>query len=218
MSDAIYIDPDDPEPSYINMQRGRIVSNSTYTDHSYNGRSSYAYGEYGCCYQRSTIIITLLAVILCCEICGLSMGVYLLYQSGYIRYWRPIGGGTVYSGVDNSMKQVLEGIKSQLEYAMTSITYGIPKEFSNILRQEVDRISKDVDKLEILVLSSVVDLNVSLNPNNTFSLSTGTKVNVCQQYLNLLRKGKSDRCKYERTRLPGSTTPDKSRDNLPYAS
>ncbi|AVM86017.1 putative TM protein [Mount Mabu Lophuromys virus 1] len=218
MSDAVYIDPDDPEPSYINMQRGRIVSNSTYTDHSYNGRSSYAYGEYGCCYQRGTVIITLLAVILCCEICGLSMGVYLLYQSGYIYHWKPAGGGSVSHGVDSNLKQLLDNIKSQLEYAMTSITYGIPKEFSNILRQEVDRISKDVDKLEILVLSSVVDLNVSLNPNNTFSLSTGTKVSICQQYLNLLKRGRSDRCRQDRTRNFGPTTPDRTKNTLPYAS
>ncbi|UQM99618.1 transmembrane protein [Meliandou lophuromys virus] len=218
MSDAIYTDPDDPQSNYINMQRGRIVSNSTYSDNFFHGGSRYSHGQHVGCYQRGSATVGLLTAVLCFQVCSLSIGIYLLYRSGSVYCSRESGGGILCSGMDDSLRQKIEAVKSQLDYVLNAVSYSLPKEIHSSFKGELEKISQDVDKLEILVLSSVMDLNISLNKNNTFLLSTGSKVNVCQQYLALLKRRRSDRCKCDKCSKSNPSLPDKTRLDLPYVS
>nr|UQM99509.1 transmembrane protein [Meliandou uranomys virus] len=205
MSDASYAEPNQFEPTYVNMQRGRLISNSTYTGHTYNGNQSTMATQYCCDFKRGNIVIGLVTLLLLLQIGSLTL-VILLFE-------RRDPGGHHYNGdlqrplprVEPECKNYFENMKAQLDYAVKSITYGIPKEMANMLKGEVDRISRDVDKLEVLVLGTGVDLSMGLSPNSTFSLSTGSKSAVCQQYLDAVRKSKKEKCKTEKKPQTGTT-------------
>nr|WPV62467.1 MAG: transmembrane protein [Jingmen rodent jeilongvirus 2] len=187
MSGDIYANPDELEPAYLNMQRSRTFPTVSYNSNPCYGSSHYHDAGPCCNIKRGTAIIYMLVLVIALQAAGVSMGGLVLhrvlYSGGSDMTYQPIfPGGT-------SLKAQLDQIKSQLGYTMSTISYTLPKEITNNLRAEVDRMSKDIDKLEILVLSSMLDLNMELTQNNSFSLSTGSKNGVCQQYLTALKKG-----------------------------
>ncbi|WKD80574.1 transmembrane protein [Paramyxoviridae sp. 1] len=193
MSADIYANPDEPEPVYLNMQRSRSFPSTTYARNPCYVGSSYHNAGFSCNVKRGTIVIYMLVLVICLESASLTMGGLVLYR---ILYAGDITQDQLPLTVSPTMfKQQLDQIKSQLGYMMSTISYSLPKELTNNLRSEVDRMGKDIDKLEILVLSSMLDLNMELTQNNSFSLSTGSKNGVCQQYLTALKKSIRDKNK-----------------------
>lgn len=193
MSGEIYEDPNELEPTYINMQRNPRVPCYTYSSNpGYTSQNSYNHGC-PCSVKRGTIVISMLVVVILSQAAAIAIGGFILY--------RVLPDGPVedpYFSLPQQvpsaqLKSYLDQIKSQMNYVVSTVTYTLPKELTNAVRAEIDRMQREVDKLEVLVLSSVLDLNMVLNRNNTFTLSTGSKNGVCLQYLTALRKNQMDR-------------------------
>uniref|UniRef100_A0AAU7E3H9 TM protein n=1 Tax=Mus rat paramyxovirus TaxID=3141895 RepID=A0AAU7E3H9_9MONO len=208
MSGEIYQEPDEPEPTYINMQRNPRVPCYTYTPNPGYGSQSAHYNGCVCSVKRGTVVILMLVIVLLAQAAAIAIGGVILYRllpSGPLMEDQPsipIQNTQVY------LKSYLEQIKSQVNYVVSTITYTLPRELANSVRVEVERIQREVDKLEVLVLSSVLDLNMELNRNNSFTLSTGSKNGVCSQYLLALKKNQLEKpraCKDRSDRIKNNS-------------